>query len=253
VKLGILAFAFVFSFLPLRFAEAAITYVQGTAIAEGSSVADTSAAFSSNMAGAGSLIAVGFAIYDSAVPTSVSVSDSLGTTYTVYDVAMDGNRRLGIALGCTTVGGANTVTVNPEGNGFISFGAVEMTGACPSPLDVDDGMETGVANINGDATPISSITTTVANALVLAVLTSNDETGVVFLTPDAAWTSIFETENANTNQVISFVYAVVGAAGVYTPFWDYDGAAGTTWAVYTVSVKPFVSAVSARRRAVIVQ
>ncbi|MGH7341821.1 MAG: hypothetical protein ACREKH_15115, partial [Candidatus Rokuibacteriota bacterium] len=222
-------------------ASAAITEVgsgsQRAGTAGASSEASRTLAFPANVTSGSRLIVAGAVFLGTGAPAAVVVSDTLSTSYTVLSAVepIHGNARVFIACGLASSGGANTVTVDPTGSAFISFAIDEFagadTGACPT---VDGGSSTGDSN-----SPADSITTSVADELIIGVATVGSSSNTVTYTPGGSYTQIAEAEAGATVQTYSAVFRIATTATSYTVDWTLSPVADDNeWIVYTASFKP---------------
>lgn len=187
-------------------------------------------AFPNNVT-SGNLLIVGGAVWNDPANTSISVTDSLGTTYTtLLGTIHTGNRlRSFIAYGIAPSSGANTVTVNPNGsNTYMSFSIDEFSGVDSTPLDADGGTTTGTGTAIAD-----SITTASANALIIGVCTHN-VAGSPTLTPGGSYTQIGELE-LNDDTAHNAVFRIATTATSYSVDWTL-GSSGS-WSAQTASFK----------------
>jgi hypothetical protein len=161
--------------------------------------------------------------------TSVAVTDTLGTTYTVISLAVNANEVQWIAYGISPSSGANTVTANPSSaDDQISFAIDEFTGVdTTTPLSVNGGSSTGTSTA-----PSDSITTLTNGELIIGVMgyAGADAT----ITPTQ--TQLGENENNTTLQAYAASYQISGVAGGYSMSWTLGGS--RTWDVLTASFKP---------------
>lgn len=230
-------------------------HVQSNGTAGTTSQASRGLAFASNPA-AGSFIVVGGAVWDGgSVPTSVSVTDSLSTSYTcLHDDIGGGDVREFLCYGTTTSSGANTVTVDPEGSAFISFGIAEFTGPDSTPLDADGGV-TDNAGTPGGTNTTDSITTISANALIIAVFSVENYSGNSAITPNAEMTDIAEATDGGSLQPFNTSYRIATSATSYDVTYTYGASCnGTpTCRVRTASFETGAAAAVSKKRVVIIQ
>lgn len=182
---------------------------------------------------AGNLLIVAGAITHSGSASVSSVTDSVGTTYTVFQSAVDAIRTF-IAFGLAAGSGANTVTVNAAASGtFISYSIDEFSGANATPFDDDASPTTGTSTAPLSATAIS----TVANDLLIASLY---KAGTTTITPGAGFTQIGEEEDDSTFIAHGAEFKIVGASGNYTANWTLG--ASVAWITLAIVFKPAVGA-----------
>jgi hypothetical protein len=176
--------------------------------------------------------------------SSVTVT-SLRATFDVLYAATATPIVYFIARGISTTSGADSVTVTPDVDGYISFGIDEFCGVdSAAPLDVDGGTSTGV----GTAAPADSITTGVADTLVVGVYTTGNTSPSI--TPDAGWTEIYENEDSAISQPFSLIFAIKsGAPATYSVSWTLGDV--VDWAVMTNSFKPPAIAAVVRHRQIL--
>lgn len=191
---------------------------------------------------AGNLLVVGGNAYDTAGTTGYTVTDSVGTSYTVYAcTALTGNPNATpfLAIGIAGGSGANTVTVNPtidaSANQLV-FGIGEFSGVNNPPLDVDGGSSTGTGTSASD-----SITTISANALILGVVGFQTAAAV---TPGGSYTQIAEDQSAL--DAFNLAFRLATTATSYTVDWTLGSS--QAWSACTVSVKETVQPSMMRRR-----
>lgn len=222
---------------------AAITEVGGGSERDGiatiSGIDDSVDLALTNGVTSGDKVFVGGTAYDatSGSPSSITVTAPCVPSFTVLSSSPAGATRQFIAYGTANSTGACTVTVNPQGTqAYISFGAVKFTGV--GALDVDDGETHGT-----DLAAFSTITTTVANALILAVITQG--TGPAVLTPDGSITEIAADDDAVTVQPYAFAFRLVTTVTSYDMEWAIDSS--VAWKIHTASFAPAGAAVARRR------
>lgn len=194
----------------------------------GSAVDSINVVFPGNVT-SGSLLAVGGACWDSPASTSVTVTDTLSTTYTtLLGTSVSGYTPF-IAYGIAGSSAACTVTVSPnDPQNWITASIDEFSGVdTTTPLDVDGGNSTGTS-----AAPSDGITTGVDNALLLGVHTTG---GSVTRTPGSGFTEIGEVEG-NGIAGHNFEFQIVTTAGAYTVDWTVGSS--TTWCAMSASFKP---------------
>lgn len=200
---------------------------------------------------AGDFLVVGGAMWGATTPTGITITDTLGTNYstgtgaTVLGTAPAGvTWRTFLAYGFAPTTGANSVTANPSGaaNDF-SFGIDAFTGVdATTPADVNGGTSTDVTI--SSTTPLDSITTIAANALIIGVM-SVENAGTTF-TAGASYTLISENESGSGNQGHSFVFRLVTTAQAYSVDWTIGQA--SIWAAQTHSFKPSSAAAAHIKR-----
>ena len=172
-----------------RFAGAAIlpsgggTQENGTA--GGATEASQSLAFPGTVT-TGDFIVVAGNLYSS-YSTTVGVTTNRSAPLTVIDA----NNGVGqflvfyIAYGFATSSGSCTVTVTPSASSFLSFGINAYTDVrTTTPLDVNAGLASAAGGGNTFAS--NDVNTTVDNALVIGIVSSNTAASPT-ITPDAAY------------------------------------------------------------------
>src|SRR5262245_50251416 len=132
----------------------------------GTTVSSRTCAYPANVT-AGDLLIIGVTTYNSAgAPASIAVTDTRGTTYSVFSAVFDtgagSTQRLALAYGVAPSSGANTVTVDPAGDAWVSMVLGAFTGQHSTPLDVDGG-----ESHDQTLTAADSLTTLAANALLI--------------------------------------------------------------------------------------
>lgn len=201
--------------------------------------------FPSNVT-AGNLLIVAGAVWRSPSITDISVTDTLGTAYTVllsptgvpYLAPGDGAKQF-IAYGIAPTSGPCTVTVDPTGtDNWINFAIDEFTGVDAAvPLDVDGGESTG----NG-TTASDSLTTLTDGALVIASAASDYITvpndTINNWTASSGYT-LFGFENPNSIQTYAVEFGIVGAAGFQTVDMVVDDVS-KNWSIITAAFKPLL-------------
>jgi len=214
-------------------------------------IADTSGtldsldlAFPGNVT-SGCLLIVGGATWATTAPTSIGVTDMRSTSYAVLSDSSNANVRKFIAYGIVPTGGANTVTVNPQGTqAYISYGIDEFCGADATPLDVDGGTNSGIA----DNAPFDDITTATANALIIGVMHHGGSSDTI--DPGVNYTQIAENQNNTTAQDFSLVFRSATTVTTYTVDWLISG--DQDWWVRTASFEEQTAAVKRPAQVVIV-
>ena len=199
-----------------------------------SGAADTlDCAFAGNVT-TGNLLIVGGLLYGSGGNiNAITITDSLSTSYTVLAVVFGTNYVRFIGYGMAPSSGANTVTVDPDANSYMSFAIDEFTGVDSTPLDVDGG------STSGSGTSVSgSITTATDNALIIGLFTDDSgNTGAI--TETGGLTKIGEQEDGGCCIRMAAGFKIATTAGAYTATWTLADSV-TAWEVYLASFKPFV-------------
>lgn len=194
---------------------------------------------------AGNLLVVGGNTYDTAGTTGHTVTDSVGTSYTVFNctalTATLPNATPFIAVGIAPSSGANTVTVDPTIDASanqINFAIGEFSGTATSGIvDVDGGSSTGTST-----SPSDSITTTTANALILGLVGFQTSAAV---TPDGTLTQIQEDQGSVNGY--NFAFRLATTATSYSIPWTLGSS--QEWTACTVAIKePQASGIMMRRR-----
>lgn len=225
---------------------AAFTEVGGgtqRATATECTIADTCAqAFPGNVT-VGNLIIVGGNTYDSSGATGYTITDTVGTTYSVLTcttLTASATATPFIGYGIAAASGANTVTVNPTIDASanqIVFAIDEFSGADASPLDVNGGSSTG-----SSTTPSDSVTTTALNDLVVGLVGFQTSASV---TPGGAWTQIGEDQSALDGFNLQFQIATTAQA--YTADWTLGSS--QAWSACTAAFRESTLLQMLRRRA----
>lgn len=166
-------------------------------------------------------------------PAAPTVTDTVGTSYTVVTTNDGGGgENTFVAYGSAAASGANTATVTLGAAYSLWFMACTgFTGVHATPADASLTRNGGTSS-----TPSHSITTGVANALIIG-LASDPATNNDAITLDAGdGTVIFEYELGGTNNRGSAIFNIVTTAQAYTIGWDFTTSA--TWQVGLISFKP---------------
>ena len=161
--------------------------------------------------------------------TSVVVTDTISTNYTVYLGPDTGTgSKPFIAFGVAPSSGANTVAVNPNGaSATLAYSIDEFSGTSVSaPLDVDGSSSTG-----NSTTPSDALTTLTANDLILGVAAIGSG-GAITISVGSGYTQIGEDENSITGYNCEFKIATTATS--YTMDWTVGS---NLWAVYTLGFK----------------
>lgn len=176
---------------------------------------------------AGSLLVVaGFANNNA---TGIGLTDTRGTVYTVVNgTAGPGGEYPFIGYGIAPSSGANTVTLTCT-SGFFGFGVDEFAVVPGAVASVNGGTTTGTDSAN----PSDSITTATAGELIIASMASAIATSET-ITPNAAWTQIYEQQDGSTHVAGSVIFRIVSAAGAYTAAWTL---VSSDWAAQTFSFR----------------
>mgnify|MGYP001215696728 CR=1 FL=1 len=187
-----------------------------------STVASLNCAFPANVV-SGNLLVVG----GTTIGGNVTVTDSLGTSYTVYQGTSGGVTTF-VAFGIAPSSGANTVTVTPTSTSYVSYSINEFSGEDATPYDDDS---TPVA-AGTSTTPSDALVTTAAGGLVVGVVY---KAGTATITPGSGYTTIGEEEDDNTYIAHSFIFQIVGAATTYNVDWTLGSS--VAWVCLGVSFK----------------
>src|SRR3990167_2053166 len=212
----------------MAIAEVSGQRATGTASAVGS----TTIAFPANVA-AGDLLVVLGAVWASGGNTSIAVTDTRSTTYTVrkYQNSADTNYDTFIAFGIAPSAGACTVTIDPDnGSNYISASIDEFSGVADPPEDVNGGSTEG-----NSTTPADSLTTLTADALLLGVMGHASFLNPS-LTPGAGYTQIGEYEDNQTIVAHNAVFRLVTTAQAHTIDWTVADA--VLWEASSEAFKP---------------
>jgi hypothetical protein len=190
-------------------------------------------AFPANVASGSLLIVVGAVWQSGTGITAVTVTDTLGTSYTVILAGTGvthsgGNARPFVAYGIAPSAGANTVTVDPSGTGnYINACIDEFSGVHATPLDINGGESTGTST-----TPSDGLITLTDGALVIGVMA---KIGSSTHTVGSGYTLI-DSDTTLVRQAYAAEFQIVGAAGAYTP--DFTIGATDDWTMISVAFKP---------------
>ena len=196
-------------------------------------------AFPANVKSGSLLIAAGSARKLGESPMAIVVTDTLGTTYTVFTAAPDANITLFLAYGISTSAGADTVTVNPAPvlTSYISFSIDEFSGVDASnPLDVDGGSSTGTST-----SPQDSLTTTKANSLLVGVMLFSDQANET-ITPGATYTQIGEEQDGSLHAVHNAEFRIASSVQAYVVDWSLGSS--RPWMAYTAAFNEATDTIS---------
>jgi hypothetical protein len=189
---------------------------------------DDTLAFPANVVSGNLLVAMGcgFLSGGTAAPT---ITDSIGTSYTVLSVVPFTNGRLWLAYGIAPSSGACTITVDwASASVGHSYSINEYTGNHATPADVTGGVLTGNTNA-----PICSCDVSVPNALVIGVM-AHDGTSGVAITPGPGYTQIGE-EESNSFQDHAAEFKVATNTNRVLITWTL--ASAQPWGAFAVSFK----------------
>ena len=204
--------------------------------AEGSGGNNT-AVFPANVGSGNLLVAGGSIARGGSTSTSLTVTDSLGTSYTVKLSGEDINNsfnRTFIAYGVAASGGANTITVAPS-NGLdrVQFAIDEFSGQHATPLDVDGGAS---GDLNSGS-PTMNITTVAANDLILGAICVDTSDGSETDAVGAGYTRIGHLQGLVTaGDDFSFEFQLVTTVGTYAVNWTLS--TNYHCQIYCVAMKP---------------
>lgn len=210
----------------------AITFVQSTATTA-AAFDSTTLAYTSNVT-AGDLVGTCGALWNGNSLTSIAMSDSVGTSYTVIlGTIVTGGVPIKtyIAYGLAGGTGVNTVTINPNGTGWYGSHAVfEFSGVNSSPLDIDGGTSSGTST-----TPSDGFTTTATNTVGIGVVTHGNS-GTISITEDSGggWSLVGEVENYS-NAPMSCEYQIFSSSGAKSAGWTLGSS--QSWVAQTVGFK----------------
>lgn len=182
---------------------------------------------------AGNLITILGVSWNASGNSSIAVTDTLSTPYTVLLGAGTPNGggvgKEFIAYGIVPSSGACTVTVDPNGTGnYINAIASEWTSDVTTiTLDVNGGESTGTSTA-----PSDGLTTLTAGALVLGVMAGASVVSTI--AEGSGYTLLAEDESPDRNNY-SAEYKIAGAPGAQTVDWALSGSQG--WSVLTAAFK----------------
>lgn len=186
-------------------------------------------AYPANVTAGDLLVCLGRCWHSTTPHTSISVTDTRGTTYSVFFVDEAGsNDSQFIAYGIAPSSGANTVTVTPNSLAeTISLAIDEFSGVdTTTPLSVGGSTSTGASTTASD-----SLTTLTAGELVVGVMGHTG--GAPTITPSN--TQIGEQEDNNTQEAFAAAFRIAGATGSYSISWTIGSS--VTWTATTLSFK----------------
>lgn len=190
---------------------------------------DRTLSFPGNVTSGNLLILAGCGFTVGSADPAPTITDSIGTAYTVASAVVFTNGRLFIGYGVAPSSGANTVSVDwATADTGSSFSIDEFSGQHATPLDVDGGSSTGTST-----TPADSLTTLAANDLLIGVMAHDGSSGIS-ITPTANYTQIGE-EETNTFQDHNAVFRIATSATSYTVDWTIGSS--SPWGVYTLAFK----------------
>lgn len=171
-----------------------------------------------------------------ATSTTLAVTDTLGTTYTVsIGTTISWAGGVGhpfIAWGITSSSGANTVTVNPGGaasGNYINFAITEVLGISAANV-------TGTSSTGTSTTPSCSVTTTGSDEFIVSIL--NCATGSTF-TPTSPLIQLGEDESGAREPYNACFRMEPSSAGSITSAWSMG--TSRAWSAHSVSFTPSVS------------
>lgn len=170
-------------------------------------------------------------------PGSVTVTDTLGTIYTVNMGALtqDGKWRSFVAYGKATSSSTNAVTVNAGSvNHTISIGVQVWDGVHAVPLDVDGGDAEG----SGTIAPRDTITPTSDGALLIGVASATNQGPI---TADAPLTLIVSRQALTVVGSPLFhrfnaAYRIIQTPATFALSWQLNF--GELWSAQTIAFKP---------------
>lgn len=175
----------------------------------------------------GDFIVASGAMYAAPPISSLTVTADCGTlTLLTQDNGAD--LTVFIAYGFATSTGSCTITVASPDSFFPTFGIKTFTGVNSTPLDVDGGF----TNSSG-VSAVADITTVASNSLIIGIVGLFSGGGI---TPDSAYTEIYEEEDGVTYQGMSLIYRIVPTPSTYSVLWSLSS--GQAWSAYTASFKP---------------
>jgi hypothetical protein len=202
----------------------------------------TTLAFPNNVTSGNLLVVLGADFLDPDGPTSVAVTDTLGTSYTVVlSGEVGAGKKSFIAFGVAPSSGANTITVTPDpANTTYTFSIDEFSGPHATPASVD-----GDRTIAINTTTVSdSITTIEENELILGVITFDDQVNPT-ITEGVDYTEIgANVGSGGTSGPHHAVFRIVTTAQAYTVDWSSSHI--LWWHAQTYSLKPAIAASTAQ-------
>lgn len=211
-------------------AYAVIAQVQKVGIAGGNNgaVATVTCAFAANNA-AGNLIVVGGGDAGATSGHTLSVSDSLGNTYTAAQSNFTGanNDVLSLWYVASSLAGANTVTVTVSGTGADHYcWAAEYSGiATVTPLD----QTTAAANAGVTAWTSGNVTTTQASELLIGWAMGGN--GAATATAGTGWT--LQASTTAGSQSPAWEDQIVSVTGTFAATFTYSAAVSGVDAIAT--------------------
>src|SRR5437660_7920347 len=181
---------------------------------------NNTAAYPANVGSGNLLVAGGCIARGASTSTSLTVTDTVSTSYTVLLSAeniQNSFNRTFIAYGISPSGGANTITVAPS-NGLdrTQFAIDEFSGQHGTPFDVDGGASGDLVS----TTPSMNLITVAANDLILGAICVDTSDGSETDTAGAGYTRIGNLQGrATAGDDFSFEFQIVTAAGTYAVNW----------------------------------
>ena len=199
-------------------------------------VTNLDVAFANNVT-AGNTLIVGGAAYGYTDTPALTITDTLGTTYThaLYFDPEDTPGIVFIAYGTAPSSGACTVNVEADQNADITFGVDEREGQ--SALSVS------LLGARGqDTAPQKAITAVQERELHLGVVNWWYSGGYASCTPYTDYTQIVEFDSDTGGAVMNcnFEYRIVTASGGYTTRWTLS--ASKDWMSCTIGLKEAAAA-----------
>lgn len=193
-----------------------------------SNVDSTTLAFPSNVT-ANNLLVVWGSAWANLTPSAITVTGTQGAYTVVSCPGTTDSFRNFIAFRRSTTSSAETVTVDPAGTGaYITFTIDEFTlGNGQAPV-----LDATGSCTNGTGTAVSgTVTTTVANALILGVLSGTEGQTI---TPGGSYTQAGEREPTHPH---SAVFRVATTAQSYTVDWTLGAATSGAWAMHAIALR----------------
>jgi hypothetical protein len=155
-------------------------------------------------------------------PSTTTVSDTLGTSYTLLSFYNVHTMSTHIWAGVAPSSGANTVTITGSGDGHMVTSILEFSGCT---IDLDGAVQT--EGSSGSPTTSQSITTTVTSDLLIA--TYADPGGNNTGSMGTGWTTVFFNGDGDWWD-FGLAYQIAPTIGTYSGAWTlgYNEENGTT-------------------------
>jgi len=182
-------------------------------------------------------------VYDAALFSISSVSDSGNSWTTRTGTASSGSDRTDGVLShaANITGGSRTITIALSGtsggsNRYITYGAQEWSGVATSAYEDtwDDNSEVDITSADVTAGPI---TTTDAGDVLVGIATANISLAMSYGSP-TSWTNSYREDDGSLHATYDVAYWLPGSIQTtYSPQWSHTNSATKGTAV-VVALKP---------------